>query len=128
MDRAQRTEEQRTQVGHLHCVQRDRAEMTDPIACPECHGRRGQLVGATFLACQFCGGRGWVGGDNEPAERGDEPPTSPGPAWEHKVWTDPAVATAIRCRYCLGARQVANVDECAGTIVMAACPVCMPNA
>jgi hypothetical protein len=98
--------------------------MTDPITCPECHGRRGQVAGTAFLACQFCGGRGWVGGDNEPAERGNEPPPEPPPAWEHKVWRDPAVSTRLPCRYCLGARQVANVDDDTRVLVMAPCPVC----
>ena len=99
--------------------------MTDPITCPECHGRRGQLVGTAFLACRFCGGRGWVGGDNEPAERDDRPLLPPPPAWEHKVWADPTVSAKLPCRYCLGTRQVANVDEAAGTLVMAACPACV---
>lgn len=96
--------------------------MTDPITCPECHGRRGQLLGSMFLACQFCGGRGWVGGDNEPAERGDEPPPDgPPPAWQHKVWSDPWIAGAISCRYCLGSQTVTHVDEEKRTLVTVPC-------
>jgi hypothetical protein len=78
-----------------------------------------------FLACRFCGGLGWVGGSNEPAERGDQPPPAgPPPAWEHKVWMDPVVAAALPCRYCLGAKVVSTIDDEAGTLVSAPCPGC----
>ncbi|GAA4934212.1 hypothetical protein HD597_010106 [Nonomuraea thailandensis] len=97
--------------------------MTDRITCPECGGRRGQQVGGLFLACQFCGGQGTVGGNNEPAERGcdDRPPPPPPPAWEHKVWSDPWISQTIGCRYCLGSRKVSHVDEEAGTLVTVPC-------
>ncbi|SEU12948.1 hypothetical protein [Nonomuraea wenchangensis] len=95
--------------------------MTDPIVCPECGGQRGQLLGPLFLACRFCGGRGQVGGSNEPAERGTAPPPAPPPAWKHKVWTDPYISAALGCRACLGARTVAHVDEESGTLVTAPC-------
>jgi hypothetical protein len=102
--------------------------VSDRITCPECEGRRGQQLGEMFLACRFCGGLGWVGGSNEPAERGDQPPPAgPPPAWEHKVWTDPAVAAALPCRYCLGAKVVASVNDEAGTLVSAPCPACTPG-
>lgn len=95
--------------------------MTDPITCPECGGRRGQLYGGLFLACQFCGGRGWVGGSNEPAERGDRPPPPPPPAWQHQVWQDPHIASAISCRVCFGSKQVAHVDEESGVLRTSPC-------
>ncbi|MEV4173965.1 hypothetical protein [Nonomuraea sp. NPDC049709] len=98
--------------------------MTDPITCPECHGRRGEQLGDLFLACQFCGGRGWVGGDNEPAERGHGEPPPPPPASEHKVWSDPWIAAQLGCRYCLGSKQVSHIDEDAGTLVTVPC-VCV---
>ncbi|MFC3983433.1 hypothetical protein [Streptosporangium jomthongense] len=100
--------------------------MTDPIACPECQGRKGQRFGADlFLTCQFCGGLGWVGGHNEPAERGDEQESPvPPAAWEHRVWRDPVVAAALPCRYCLGNKKVASVNEASRTMTMAACPAC----
>ncbi|MFB4265314.1 hypothetical protein [Nonomuraea sp. GTA35] len=93
--------------------------MTDPITCPECEGSKGTRLGRLFLACQFCGGTGQVGGDNEPAERGDQPPPSPPPAWRHKVWTDPWIASQLGCRYCLGSRQVAHVEN--GHLVSVPC-------
>ncbi|MDP9868749.1 MULTISPECIES: hypothetical protein [Streptosporangium] len=95
--------------------------MTDPITCPECEGSKGQRLGRLFLACRFCGGLGWVGGHNEPAERGEaEPPERPA-AWEHRIWSDPAVAAALGCRYCLDSGTVAHLDEAARTLVTAPC-------
>jgi hypothetical protein len=65
-------------VGALHRVRRDRAETTDPITCPECDGDGGQRLGRLRIACTFCGGLGWVGGEHEPAERGEgDPPKRP---------------------------------------------------
>lgn len=95
--------------------------MTDPITCPECQGRKGQQVGGLFLACQFCGGLGWVGGENEPAERCEKPPPPVAPAWQHKVWSDPWIASALPCRLCLGSKQVTHIDEAAGTLVSVPC-------
>ncbi|RBQ11668.1 hypothetical protein DP939_44825 [Spongiactinospora rosea] len=74
--------------------------------------------------CPFCCGRGWVGGEYEPAEAASKPPPPWPAAWEHKVWHDPIVAAAISCRYCLGAGTVTKVDEAARTMVTADCPVC----
>lgn len=109
----------------MRAVQGDGAAMTDPITCPECEGRKGQRLGELFLRCRFCGGLGWVGGHNEPAERGECPPPEPPPAWEHKVWENPAVSAALSCRHCLGARRVTHIDEVARTLVTADCPVCV---
>ncbi|MDH2428295.1 hypothetical protein [Sphaerisporangium sp. TRM90804] len=94
--------------------------MTDPILCPECRGSRVQAFGSMFLACQFCGGLGKVGGEHESAET-PPPPAAPPPAWEHRVWQDPAVAAAIPCRYCLGAGAVTRIDRQAGTLVSVPC-------
>ncbi|MFC4008882.1 hypothetical protein ACFOY2_16745 [Nonomuraea purpurea] len=95
--------------------------MSDRITCPECEGHRGQQVGSLFLACQFCGGQGSVGGGNEPAERGDTPPPPLPPAWEHRVWSDPWIAATLGCRLCLGSRRVTHIDEEAGTLVSVPC-------
>ncbi|GAA3531430.1 hypothetical protein GCM10022419_008160 [Nonomuraea rosea] len=95
--------------------------MTDPITCPECQGDRGKLLGGLFLACQFCGGLGWVGGDNEPAEREAKPPPPPPTASNHPVWSDPWIAAAFGCRLCLGARKLTHVDEEAGTLITVPC-------
>ena len=100
--------------------------VTDPITCPECGGSKGQRFGTLFLACQFCGGHGWVGGDNEPAERGEHPPPAPPPAWKHKVWRDPFMSSAFPCRLCFGSRTVIHVDAEAGTVVQVPC-VCLPD-
>jgi hypothetical protein len=97
--------------------------MTDPITCPECQGAKGERIGSLFLACRFCGGLGWVGGEHEPAERDQAPPPPPPPAWEHKVWSDPSVAAALPCRYCLGARTVMH-DPGNGQMVTVPCPEC----
>ncbi|MFC9973563.1 hypothetical protein ACFVH6_21980 [Spirillospora sp. NPDC127200] len=44
--------------------------MSDPIICPECEGKCYQPIGTLRLRCGFCQGRGFVGGDHEPAETG----------------------------------------------------------
>ncbi|MEV0618530.1 hypothetical protein AB0I81_34745 [Nonomuraea sp. NPDC050404] len=99
--------------------------MTDPITCPECGGHQGTKLGDRFLACQFCGGLGWVGGTNEPAERGhDKEPPPPPPAWEHKVWADQWISAQLGCRYCFGSKQIAHVDEECGQLVTVPC-VCV---
>ncbi len=96
--------------------------MTDPITCPECEGRKGERLGPLFLRCLFCGGLGWVGGDNEPAEACQKPPPPPPTASDHKVWLDPYIAAAFPCRMCLGSRQVAHYNREARLMASAPCP------
>jgi hypothetical protein len=109
-------------MGRVHPVQRDRARMTDRITCPECDGTKGEQLGHLFLACQFCGGLGWVGGPNEPAQRGEAPPPEPSPVWAH-----PAMAGTGLCLYCMGAREVIHVAGGVGDPVRRGpCPVCVP--
>ncbi|GAA2300651.1 hypothetical protein GCM10010149_57190 [Nonomuraea roseoviolacea subsp. roseoviolacea] len=100
--------------------------MSDRIACPECEGRKGLRIGDLFLSCQFCGGLGWVGDTNEPAERSGTPPAGPSPVWQHRVWSDPYVASQLDCRYCLGSRHITSIDEEAGTMRTISC-VCAPS-
>lgn len=100
MDRPQWVRPQADGLGLLRNVQRDGANMTDPITCPECGGRRGQQLGALFLACPFCHGRGWVGGEHEPAEP-PPPPSHRPPAWAHR-----SLAGTGICGHCLGAGRV----------------------
>ncbi|MFI6802797.1 hypothetical protein [Streptosporangium canum] len=108
-------------MGALHRVRRDWAEMTDPITCPDGDGDGGRRLGWLRIACAFCGGLGWVGGEHEPAERGQgEPPPRP-PAWEHRIWSEPAVAAALACRYCLGSGTVAHLNETTRTLVTVPC-------
>lgn len=95
--------------------------MTDPITCPECEGRRCQQFGPLSLACRFCAGRGWVGGDHEPAQPAERPPPPPPTATNHKVWSDPWTSAAIGCRFCLGARVVTHLDETNRTLGTAPC-------
>jgi hypothetical protein len=113
-------------VGALQHLPRDRPGVTDPITCPECEGRKGQQYGPLFLACQFCGGSGSVGGENEPAERGEKPPPPPPTATGHRVWADPLVSAAFPCRLCFGSRKVAHIDDEAGTLVQVPC-VCVSD-
>ncbi len=95
--------------------------MTDPITCPECQGRRGtRFSGGLFLQCHFCQGRGWVGGQHEPAERGDHPPPIRPPAWQH-----PALQDTELCGYCLGAGEIIQLgggEERATSLGAAPCP------
>lgn len=108
-------------MGALHRLRRVGPGVTDHIACPECEGRRVERLAGLELACRFCGGLGWVGGDNEPAQRGVKPPPPPPNATNHPVWSDPWIAAAIGCRLCLGSRQVMHVDEEAGTLIKVPC-------
>lgn len=107
-------------MGVLHGMQWDRRQVTDPLACPECDGSGGDRVGPMFLACRFCAGRGWVGGAYEPAEGGAVPAERP-PAWEDKIWNDPDIAAAFKCRLCLDSKQVSHVDDVARTLVTLPC-------
>lgn len=105
-------------MGALQGVQRDRPTMTDPISCPECGGAKGQQLGPLFLACQFCGGRGRVGGEHEPAEP-PPPPDGPPPAWERRGWS--ALAAVVSCPYCFGSGRIPKVDRESRTMVMVPC-------
>jgi len=96
--------------------------MTDPITCPECEGRKGEHFAGLFLACRFCGGLGWVGADNEPAEGCQKPPPPQPTASNHKVWSDPWMSSVFPCRMCLGSREVAHVDGGSGRLVTLPCP------
>lgn len=115
--------------------------MTDPITCPECGGDKVQRIGALALACQFCGGRGTVGGDYEPAEGGHQrtdgyrnpidgeayDPAVHGPL--PPVQDSPAVQNLNVCRQCLGSGEVINFggdfySEKPQTLLKAPCPAC----
>lgn len=102
----------------MYGVRWDGAAMSDPITCPECEGVGGQRLGRLRIACRFCHGRGWVGAEHEPAEP-PPPPAEPPPAWEHRIWSDSAAF--LGCRYCLGSKMVAHLDESTRTLVMVPC-------
>lgn len=109
-------------MGPVYGLPRHRQSVTDPIECPECGGRKGQRIGGLFLGCRFCGGLGWVGGDNEPAERGADLQAPPlPPAWQHRVWQDPFVSAAFPCRLCFGSGSLTHVDAQQGTLITIAC-------
>ena len=104
-------------------VQRYRSSvLTDRLQCPECSGTGEQVIGPLRMACAFCRGHGYVGGDNEPAEEREIPiqPTRP-------VWAEPATPTLTVCRMCFGARKVVNLGgtgEPTGYLVQMPCPAC----
>ena len=104
----------------MHLVRRGGAAMSDPITCPECDGESGQRLGRLRIACRFCHGRGWGGAEHEPAEP-PPPPAEPPPAWEHRIWSGSAAVAALGCRYCLGSKTVAHLEESTRTLVMAPC-------
>jgi len=91
--------------------------MTGPITCPECDGAGVEILGVLHLACRFCGGRGWVDGEHEPAEAGEGPP----PVWEHGMWRDPMVSSVLKCRRCLGSGVVVSVDRAARRLARMPC-------
>jgi hypothetical protein len=122
-------------VDQVHDLQRegDGPSVSDPIACPECQGTRSTRIGTLEMRCEFCNGRGVVGGPDEDAprynargwkipEEGEEyDPEVHGPlppASDH-----PAVRESGLCTMCLGARVVVAT----GTYVEAPCPVCQPR-
>lgn len=80
--------------------------MTDRLDCPDCGGTGEQAIGPLRLLCQFCRGRGYVGDDNEPAERNADEglevdPMNATPAWEQSG------ADAIPgCATCFGTGKV----------------------
>ncbi|SDH96330.1 hypothetical protein SAMN05421505_12837 [Sinosporangium album] len=88
--------------------------MTDPVTCPDCEGRKATRIGPLHLGCLRCGGTGALAGG---------PPASEGlpPVWEHAIWRDPAVAAAIPCRYCMGARVVTSVNLATQTMATVPC-------
>lgn len=95
--------------------------MSDRLTCPDCDGKGEQMLGPVRVVCQFCGGLGYVGDDNEPAEDRDPPPAFR-PVWEH-----PAVSTLTVCPRCFGARTVVNLGgtgEPHGKLIEMPCPAC----
>jgi RecJ-like exonuclease len=103
--------------------------MTDRISCPECDGTGETLVGPVRVACRFCHGRGYVGDDNEPAERGAAEIVSdrPLPPW----WQEPGMDAYPDCAMCFGAGRVVNLGgNLTGGVptvmVEAPCPACAP--
>jgi RecJ-like exonuclease len=99
--------------------------LTDRLVCPECGGTGEQIIGTLRLGCLFCGGRGYVGDDNEPAED-TPPPDMPDPVWEH-----PAAQGLPLCPRCLGAGKVVNLGgtgEPTGKLVELPCPACSGRA
>jgi RecJ-like exonuclease len=104
-------------------VQRNRSRvLTDRLQCPDCGGTGRQVIGPLQMACRFCSGQGYVGGDNEPAKdhNGDSHPIRP-------VWQEPAARTLTVCRVCFGAKKVVNLGgtgEPTGYLIEMPCPEC----
>jgi hypothetical protein len=106
----------------------------DPIVCPECNGQKvHRLTPELSVLCEFCHGRGYVGGSDDPHEmvasvdRGERPPPTPPPVWE-----DPTVLDSGLCPHCLGSGKVASTgsgfDDDPRYVVEAACPACASTA
>jgi hypothetical protein len=100
--------------------------LSDRLQCPDCDGTGRQFIGPLELACRFCGGSGYVGNDNEPAEDrvGEPQPMQP-------VWQEPATRTLAVCRVCFGAQKVVNLGgtgEPTGYLIELPCPKCSKQA
>lgn len=105
--------------------------MTDEITCPECQGSGESPFGTLRLACQFCHGRGVVGGEHEPAGEGElrtdgyrQPyegesydPQVHGPL--PRVADNPVVRESGLCPTCLGAGVLISPAQ-----VETPCPAC----
>jgi len=89
------------------CVEGDGSGVSDRLDCPDCGGSGEQRMGPLVLACNFCGGRGYVGDDSGP------PPEPP------PVWADVGTANFPGCRVCLGAGHVVT-----STLQQLPCPAC----
>ncbi|WP_157594158.1 hypothetical protein [Streptosporangium amethystogenes] len=72
------------------------------------------------------GGQG-LGRRRARARRTASPSAEPPPAWEHRIWSDSAAAAVLGCRYCLGSKTVAHLDESIRTLVMTPCRCQMPE-
>jgi RecJ-like exonuclease len=115
--------------------------MTDRITCPECDGRGEDSIGPLRMQCEFCQGRGWVGGEFEPADGGcqrtdgyrnpeegeDYDPDIHGPL--PAVGEHPAVSELGVCPTCLGMGKVINLGDLArgdvhGKLIEQPCPAC----
>ncbi len=95
--------------------------MSDPITCPQCKGRTWEALGPLQIECDFCHGRGIVGGPDDPEENPPPPPTEPPPAWRDRIWRDPFIAKTFSCRVCLDSRRITHLDRAMGTLVSVPC-------
>jgi RecJ-like exonuclease len=103
--------------------------MTDRLPCPDCSGSGEKAFGPMTVLCPFCRGRGYVGDDNEPAERNQEPADNIDPRAATPIWDDPGARGLSGCKVCLGTGRVINLggDVRGGTpstMVEAPCPAC----
>lgn len=110
-------------MGHVPYVPWDwSCILTDRLQCADCGGTGRQVIGPLQLACRFCGGLGYVGDDNEPAEEGVQESRPMRPVWE-----EPAARTLTVCRVCFGAKKVVNLGgtgEPTGYLIEMPCPQC----
>lgn len=93
--------------------------------CPDCGGSGEQLIGPVRVMCYFCRGHGYVGDDNEPAERGEiEESSQPPPVWEQL-----GSEVLPGCAACLGTGRVVGLggDVNGGVpsaMIERSCPAC----
>lgn len=102
--------------------------MSDVMDCPDCDGIGvDQLATGLTVACRFCCGRGWVGGEHEPAE--DKPLSDAATIPHWKTAGAEQRAEAFGCRQCLGTGLVVHVGDIRRPtkLVEVDCPVCGPT-
>lgn len=85
--------------------------MTDRLDCPDCGGSGEQTFGPLTVLCIFCRGCGYVGDDNEPAERNEPADFDPYSGDAAPVWDQPAVEAMPGCLQCFGTGKVVNVGD-----------------
>jgi DnaJ-class molecular chaperone len=107
-------------------MQRNRQSVSDRLDCPQCDGTGEDTLGPLTVMCTFCRGYGYVGDDNEPAER-DEPDGDFDPYEQPQglAGNEPG-AGLPGCPACLGTGKVVSVGDVRrpSTLVETPCPMC----
>lgn len=103
--------------------------MTDRLECPDCGGSGQQRFGPVNVLCPFCRGLGYVGDDNEPAERDPDDGAEVHPMEADPVWEQPGARAVPGCSVCFGSGTVISLggDVRGGvpkTMVRLPCPQC----
>jgi RecJ-like exonuclease len=115
--------------GQLHSVQGDGQSVSDRLECPDCGGSGHQWFGLVNVRCLFCRGLGYVGDDNEPAERGADDGAEVHPLEADPVGEQLDARALPGCAVCFGAGTVLSLggDVRGGVptkMVRLPCPEC----